>query len=146
MFRTTSEPRPFSMDDVEAPITARFEATVAEHGSALAVSHENTSWTFAGLNGVANGIAESLPRRSGQGCEPVILLIKSEVLLIAAILGVLKSGHIYVPLNPDHPPTRLQLIVGETRCKLLLCDVASSSLAHIVAGNATVICVEPFSV
>ena len=143
MLTADSEPRPFLMEEVEASIAARFEAIVAEHGSALAVRDENTSWTFAGLNGIANGITESLPPRGQQGGEPVVLLIESEVQFIAAILGVLKSGHIYVPLDPRHPPGRLQSIVGETRSRLLLCDVASSRLAHDVAGTARVICVEP---
>ncbi len=143
MLTTPSEPRPFLMEDVEARVTARFEAIVAEHGSALAVRDENTSWTFAVLNAIANGIAESLPPRGPEGGEPVVLLIESDIQFIAAILGVLKSGHIYVPLDPRQPTARLQSVVKETRSKLLLCDAASGRLAHEVAGTATVICTEP---
>ena len=85
----------------------------------------DTETTYAGLDERANRIAHYLLERIGAtpGSLVGILMDRSEAML-AGMMGVLKAGCAYVPLDPDYPRDRLaymvedsglQAIVSETR-------------------------------
>src|SRR5205807_2157727 len=70
----------------------------------------------------------------GEGSEPIALLFAPEAPVIAAILGVLKAGKIYVPLDPASPPARLAYLLEDSQAPLLLCDHRNRAAARELAG------------
>jgi amino acid adenylation domain-containing protein len=54
--------------------------------------------------------------------EPVALLAERSADLVVAMLGILKAGGCYLPLNPRHPPEHRKRILEEAGCRLLLTD------------------------
>ncbi|HEY0735768.1 MAG TPA: amino acid adenylation domain-containing protein [Herpetosiphonaceae bacterium] len=76
--------------------------------------------TYGTLNERANQLARHL-RALGIGLEtPVGFYLDRSADLIVAILGILKAGAAYVPLNPNYPMERLQFMLEDTRAPVLL--------------------------
>jgi amino acid adenylation domain-containing protein len=84
--------------------------------------------TYKDLNRAANRIAHAILSKDGNQDEPVALLLGKEA-LPAAILGVLKTGKIYVILNSSFPPARVSFILRNSRTGLLVTDRDHLSLA-----------------
>ncbi|MFC4464298.1 amino acid adenylation domain-containing protein [Streptomyces xiangluensis] len=107
-------------DVPHATLPALFEAQAARTPDAPAVRHGNRSLSYAELDARANQLARLLIER-GAGPEGFvgIALPRTELTLVA-VLGVLKSGAAYVPLDPGHPTERLAHLVRDAAPGLLL--------------------------
>nr|QEO75075.1 condensation domain-containing protein [uncultured bacterium] len=102
--------------DIEATsLVSWFEDTVARQPDALAVVGRADSLTYRELNEQANGLAHWLIER-GAGPEDLVALAlpKSEQTIVA-VLGVLKSGAAYLPLELTHPADRRQAVLDDAR-------------------------------
>lgn len=91
---------------VESGILAAFGRVVAERGDAPAVVDGDESVGFRDLARRAQGVAQHLAGAAGDG-DVVGLLLDRGADLVASILGVMRSGAAYVPLDPTHPDERL---------------------------------------
>src|SRR5204862_7840880 len=83
----------------------------------------------------ANRIARGIVESRGSQREPVVVLLEQGVPAIAAILGVLKAGKFYVPVNPSFPNARIASIVADSEAKLLLTNQRNVRLADESTGN-----------
>ncbi|MEU9560403.1 condensation domain-containing protein, partial [Streptomyces fumanus] len=100
----------------------RFEAQVARTPDAVAVVGQGVSWTYAELNARANGVARALIGR-GIGPESLVgVRLERSAELVPTLLGVLKAGAAYVPLDPGLPEARLASIVAEAGVAVTLTD------------------------
>jgi acyl-coenzyme A synthetase/AMP-(fatty) acid ligase/acyl carrier protein len=70
----------------------------------------------------ANALANLLLERRGPGAEPVALAVRDPALMLAALLGVLKAGRFYVPMNPGYPAARLRAMVDQVRPAVVVTD------------------------
>ncbi|MCG8914449.1 amino acid adenylation domain-containing protein [Actinokineospora sp. PR83] len=103
-----------------ALVTDLFERRVAATPDALAVSAGGHTLTYAELNARANRIAHHL-RALGAGPERLVgIHLDRGPDLLPAILGVLKSGAAYLPLDPVNPDERLRGIVVDAGADLVL--------------------------
>src|SRR6185369_2141125 len=83
-----------------ATIVDLFEQQAARAPDRMAVVDRGARVSYAGLNRRANRLTHHL-RRHGIGCEvPVGICLERSADLIVAVLGVLKAGGTYVPLDP----------------------------------------------
>lgn len=81
---------------------------------APAVSHEGQQWSYGSLDAEANRFAHTLHAHGiGRGHRVGIHLARGPR-AVAALLGVLKSGAAYVPLDPDYPAERLRHMLGDS--------------------------------
>jgi len=88
-----------------------FEEQVAKTPDAVAVTYEQERLTYAELNGRANQLARYLGERGvGPGSVVGVFLERSLEMLVG-LLGVLKAGAAYLPLDPDYPAGRLQFML-----------------------------------
>jgi amino acid adenylation domain-containing protein len=76
--------------------------------------------TYAELNARSNRLAHHLRSLGVRPGELVGICLRRSPEMVVALLGVLKAGAAYVPLDPSHPEQRLAFIVEETRTKVLL--------------------------
>ncbi|WP_433234970.1 amino acid adenylation domain-containing protein [Actinomadura nitritigenes] len=84
--------------------------------------------TYAELDAEANRIAHLL-HRNGIGPESVVaLLLDREVRVLTSILGVLKAGGIYQPIDPETPAERLGFLVSDSRAVAILTTTALRGL------------------
>ena len=113
---------PFTNEQDHQSIPERFEEVVTRYSNRVALKSFSAEYSYAQLNRLSNQIAHALLSRCAKRGEPIALFLKSDVLLIAAILGTLKAGKIYVPLDPSLPHVRLGYIVENSRASLLVTD------------------------
>src|SRR5262245_36694974 len=71
----------------------------------------------------------------GAGEEPIALLFEQGAPVIAAILGVLKAGKIYVPLDSSYPRTRTAYMLEDSGAPLLVTSTTNLPLARELAGR-----------
>ncbi|HEX8161805.1 MAG TPA: amino acid adenylation domain-containing protein, partial [Pyrinomonadaceae bacterium] len=84
-----------------------FEAQAERTPERAAVVSGGRRLSYARLNAESNRVA-SLLRRGGVGPDATVaLLLERSAEVVVALLGVLKSGGAYLPLNPESPPERL---------------------------------------
>jgi amino acid adenylation domain-containing protein len=125
----------FKKEDVEQSIPARFEQIVEKYPNRLAVKTKTDELTYCALNQAANRIARVILDRLGEGEEPVALLLEHGAPIIAVILGVLKAGKVYVPLDPEFPQPRIQYILEDSSAKLILTNENNLPFAHQLADE-----------
>lgn len=86
----------------------------------VAVAFPGQELTYLALNRRANQLANHL-QALGVGPETcVAVCMQRSIEMIVAILGILKSGGAYVPIEPDYPPERQALIVEDAGARVLL--------------------------
>src|SRR5262245_52458372 len=101
----------FNKADLSQCIASRFETIVDRFHDRVAVSGR-TRLTYGQLNRTANRIAAALLARDEPGEERVGLLVDDAAQSIPAILGAVKAGYAYVPLDRSHPRERLASIIA----------------------------------
>jgi amino acid adenylation domain-containing protein len=115
----------------------RFEARAAERPAAVAVECPGESITYRELNSRANRLARRL-RREGVGAEArVALLAERGPRALVGVLGVLKAGAAYLPLDPANPTGRLRELLEDSRARVLLADEHTRALAESLASGDT---------
>jgi amino acid adenylation domain-containing protein len=103
-------------------IVELFEAQVARTPNSEAIRLGNQSLNFGRLNERANQLAAHL-RCLGVGLEqPVIIYMEHSLEVVCAILGVLKAGAAYVPIDPASTPKQ--------RLSFILRDILAGTAAH----------------
>jgi non-ribosomal peptide synthetase component F len=103
-----------------ATVTSLFEAQVSRVPARVAVVSGDSSLTFAELDAQANRIAHVLRDRGVTAGAPVGLVLDRSVDLLAALLGVLKSGGAYVPLPPELPAPRVAQQLRESGARVVV--------------------------
>jgi amino acid adenylation domain-containing protein len=120
----------FESGQAEGTIVQRFESRVKLHGARVAVKTGNCQWTYDHLNRRANQVARAILETSGEGMECVGLMFAHDSPMLAAMLGVMKAGKAYVPLDPLHPHRRLAHILKDSLAGVVLADSATATLAE----------------
>ncbi|MEU4641569.1 amino acid adenylation domain-containing protein [Micromonospora sp. NPDC023814] len=96
------------------------EERAARTPDAVAVTFEGRNVTYAELNGAANRVAHRL-RAAGVGPETLVgVCAERSVELVAGLLGVLKAGGAYLPLDPEYPADRLSFMVTDAAAPVVL--------------------------
>lgn len=128
---------PAASMNIEQSIAKCFEQQVDGTPHNLAVSDEQLSLTYEELNRLANRLAHALLSGSP---ERVVVCIENGSSCVAAILGVLKAGHAYVPVDPAFPESRNAYIVENSQATVVVTNSRNLEMAeNLSAGNARVV-------
>lgn len=97
-----------------------FETQVERNPQAIAVISKDRQFTYAELNARANQLARFL-KRFGVGPDCLVgLCVERSPEMIVGILGILKAGAGYVPLDPTYPHDRLSFMMEDASIFVLL--------------------------
>ncbi|GGX75481.1 non-ribosomal peptide synthetase [Streptomyces hiroshimensis] len=106
----------------QGSLQERFEACVSRFPDRTAVVAEDGRLSFAELDHRSDALAAALVTR-GAGPETVIgLCLGRGTGLVTGLLGILKSGAAYLPLDPAHPGERLSYMLKDSGALLVLVD------------------------
>ncbi|WP_411055546.1 amino acid adenylation domain-containing protein [Streptomyces sp. E11-3] len=113
--------------DTPTTIPHLFASQAARTPDAVAVVCGETTLTYRELDERADRVAHGLGRR-GAGPESLVAVaLPRSAELVVALLGVLKSGAAYLPLDPEYPGHRLQFLLADASPALILTDTPTGS-------------------
>ena len=95
----------------------------------IAIKIRKESWTYKELNHTANQIARAV-LATGGGDQRIALLLNHDAWMVAGILGVLKAGKTYVPLDASYPRQRLMEVLKDSEAAALLTNNANLLFAE----------------
>ncbi|WP_129645515.1 non-ribosomal peptide synthetase [Peristeroidobacter agariperforans] len=116
-----------------------FEEQVARTAQATAVEHEGRSLSYSELNQRANQLAQFLRARGVGPDRPVAVCFERGLDMVVALLGALKAGGAYLPLDPNYPAERLQQMVEDATPPVVLTQQALASKLPASAAEVIVL-------
>ncbi|MFS0517035.1 amino acid adenylation domain-containing protein [Nostoc sp. UIC 10607] len=117
-----------------------FEEQVDSTPDAIAVVFEDQQLTYYELNYRANQLAHYL-RSLGVGSDALVgLCVERSLEMVIGLLGILKAGAAYVPLDPEYPPERLSFILEDAQVRVLLTQ--QSLLDRLPQHQAQLVCLD----
>jgi amino acid adenylation domain-containing protein len=134
-FHPTGKFVEFPQEEIEQSIPERFEKIVRAYPDRIAVKSKGGALTYKALNQTANRIARLILEQSGDTEKPVALLLDKDARALAAILGVLKAGKMYLVLDPWFPGERVTFMLNDSRADLLVSDSKNLTLAAALARD-----------
>ena len=106
--------------DTQDTLPARFDAVARAQPDAVAVAFEADQLTFAALSERTNRLAWHL-RSKGVGPETrVAVCLERSVEQLVVLLGILKAGGTFVPLDPTYPRERLSYVIQQSGAPLVV--------------------------
>jgi amino acid adenylation domain-containing protein len=97
-----------------------FEEQARSHPGAIALTGGSEQVSYGELNRLANQLAQYLRARGVGPEEPVAVCLDRSVALVVALLGTMKVGGVYVPLDSTHPRQRLEYVLKNSRARVVL--------------------------
>ena len=120
-----------AFDIEQAPVHRIFETRAARTPEALALVAGEENLTCQALNRRSNGLAHVL---LGLGVKPetrIGICLERSADFVVAILAVWKAGCAYIPLDPDHPGERLDVLLDDSLVEVLITrDELAPRFAH----------------
>ncbi|MEU8702271.1 amino acid adenylation domain-containing protein [Streptomyces sp. NPDC048680] len=97
----------------DASLAELFDEQAARTPDARAVEYGDDSLTYAELGGAAEQVARRLRAHGVRADDLVGLCLDRSTAMIVGLVGILKAGAAYVPIDPTHPRERVRLIVDD---------------------------------
>lgn len=117
-----------------------FELEVEKNPGSVALVHGRDAISYAELNATANRIAHYLLSRGVNPQTLVGIAMERSPELIASVLGVMKAGGAYLPLDLDSPKERLAMIVDDAKASVIL--TKSSLVKNVQFESSRLVCVD----
>lgn len=97
-----------------------FEEQVGKTPNSVAVVYEDKMLTYKELNKIADKLAWKL-REKGVGPDSIVgVMIERSVEMVAGIMGVLKAGGAYLPIDPEYPADRIKYMADDSGANIIL--------------------------
>ncbi|KGC09274.1 hybrid non-ribosomal peptide synthetase/type I polyketide synthase [Burkholderia gladioli] len=107
-----------------AQLTGMVEAQARRTPEAVALRHGEATLSYARLDARANQIAHALIARGVGPDTRVAICVRRGLDMVTGLLGVLKAGAAYVPIDPAYPAERLAYMLEDCRPRVLLTQAA----------------------
>ncbi len=112
-------------------------SSAKQYPDKIALTYEGVSMSYSELDTLTNQLAHMLQEQGVQRGDRVGIYINKSIPSIVSIYAILKSGAVYVPLDPQAPPSRISYIIDNCEIKCLLTSTEKIKVARIVASLAS---------
>jgi amino acid adenylation domain-containing protein len=116
-----------------------FATQAARTPDAVAVISQDRTLTYRQLDESTNRLARRLQRLGVKPDTLVGVAMGRSESLVIGLLGILKAGSAYVPLDPTHPQDRLSLVIEDSEMPVLLTTAASRAHLPPAAADLTIL-------
>lgn len=111
---------PAGGSDPPPTLPERFAAAAAAHQDRVAVGGPDGDLTYAELDAASSRLAHVLRDRGVRAGDRVAVCLERSSALVVGLLGVLKSGAAYVPVDPAFPAQRIDFMLSDAGCQALV--------------------------
>ena len=124
-----------TVDHISGCVHTMFSERVAKSPDAIAIVYEGSSLSYAELDRRSNQLAHYL-QTLGVGPDVVVgLCVDRSLEMVVGILGVLKAGGAYLPLDPDYPVDRLTYMLTDAGALVLITEEGLSARFSDYGGS-----------
>lgn len=120
-------------------IYSAFERQVEQTPNRCAVVCDGKEWTYKQLNEYSNRVARHLRKQGVHEGSLVAVCLERSREMLGAVLGVMKAGAAYLPLDPNHPAERIGLVLADAEAAVLLSE---ERVAANLRTGSRVICLD----
>ncbi|SFB46080.1 non-ribosomal peptide synthetase, partial [Clostridium frigidicarnis] len=117
-----------------------FEEQVEKTSNNIAVAFKEEKLTYRELNEKANSLARVLRDKGVKGDSIIGIMVEKSLEMIIGIMGILKSGGAYLPIDPSYPKERIEYILKDSESKILL---SKNTLVDAIEFDGQII--DPFN-
>ena len=103
-------------------LTELLREAATRHGDTPALEAQDACLTHAELDAQSDAMAAKIQRRLPEPGARVAVALDRTCAMVVALMGILKAGHTYVPLDPKQPEDRLKLILETAQCAAIIHD------------------------
>lgn len=111
-----------------------FERQARLRPDAIAVSFGGGQWSYGRVNSTANQIAHALLAAGLRAEDVVGIATRRDPLWLCAVIGVLKAGGAYLPVEPELPASQVATLVSRSGCRFLLTGPAGQAVVPDAGG------------
>ena len=123
-------------------IVELFEIRAAQNPDAIALKCQQQQLTYTELNQKANQVARYL-QTLGVGKQSLVgLYLERSPDMVVGVLGILKTGAGYVPLDRENPPKRLAYILEDSQIKVLLTQNELENKLPSTPNDLSLVCLD----
>lgn len=119
-----------------------FEIQATEKQNAPAARFGDEVITYRELNEKANQLARLLRNRGVRAESIVGIIAERSIEMITAILGVLKAGGAYLPIDPAYPQERIEYMLADSGARVLLTQ--ADFVQHVDDFNGEIIILDSY--
>ncbi|NOQ24125.1 MAG: amino acid adenylation domain-containing protein, partial [Bacteroidales bacterium] len=120
-----------------------FEEQVRIKSDKIALTLDDEFLSYQELNDKANVIANNLRENGISRDDIVIIFLDRSFETVFSMLGILKSGGAYLPIDPDYPKERIDFILNDSQSKTI---ITNKDLSERIEFDGNIICVEEISI
>ncbi|KVN27831.1 non-ribosomal peptide synthetase [Burkholderia stagnalis] len=127
--------------DRQRPLHVQFEAAAHATPDAIALEYADAHggmhrMTYRELDACTSRVAAALRRHGVQPDTPVALCVERSFDMVAALVGVLKAGAAYLPVDPDYPAERIAYLLRDARPAVVLTQAHLRAQVEAALGDA----------
>lgn len=123
----------------EATLVNLFKEQVSENPDKIALVDQEKIYNYNDLDILSDKIASYLQKNISEKPVPIAVLMNRSANLVAVLLGILKSGRAYIPLDPSFPNDRLEYIIQHSEVQQI---ISTKNLKHNLNLNCEIIDIE----
>jgi len=120
-------------------IHGRFREIVSFYGENIALDYQNKQLTYNELDYKSDQLACRLIKKLGEKRQQVAIFIETGFEQIISILGILKAGMTYVPLDINFPSERNIYMLEDAECSALISNNMNASQARAISNRQIII-------
>ncbi len=124
-----------SIESVTEPIQCKLDRSFKKHGNQCAVAYQGKAYTFSEIEVNANRVVNVISGYQLTKGSTIGILCENRQWTISAIVGVLRSGMVFVPLDTTLPNGRLASIINQVGCTHIITDKNSEERAGLGDGK-----------
>ncbi|QQK77679.1 amino acid adenylation domain-containing protein [Salicibibacter cibarius] len=134
---TSKTPNPVPVSDT---IVDHFERQAKQHPQKCALSFEGKQLSYQDVNEKSNQLARCLREKGVGGNGFAAISLPRSLNMIVAILGTLKAGAAYVPIDPNYPADRKEYLVSDSRPSVIITNAETSiNIFHSIDAETIVL-------
>lgn len=116
---------------IDKTIHKLFEEQVHKTSKQIAVRTANESLSYMELNHKANQLARYLRHKGCRTQTKVGVCIERDINLVVILLGILKTGGTYIPIDPNYPSERIEFILRDSRAEIIITQKSLPNIPNI---------------